>query len=396
MPHWKRTKKRNKKNSALAIFDEKIKLANERASKQKESLSAPFDAKIKEYEGYIENAKGRNDFMTYQNKQLKNIASQEKKKSEVLATIDNKLGNEIVEIEKSREQERIRLNSLNDVLIADLQSENTAGKKEENKFKETFKKLFGYIAGYSIIIALLISSALALLKARAGIEPSPMWEEGEYKMSAFLEILNTPLVILKRKMLNKARAAKQGLDDLLEPEKEFSYDTYKASIVPLENTQNKFVKSKAITNVSTDQIEKAVEEHLLKCEYEGDKHYINAYELISMYLLTSEEEIISDFIEQCIKHYNGEGENPFHRERRKIGFISNASRNAMRNASSHNEYNFSENKAQNASNALRNAANAAKICEAQGCGKSFVPNVPHHKFCSNACRQVANGIKNRL
>lgn len=395
------------KAAAIARFDSSYNQTSRQYENDIKALEAPYLAKIEQYQGYVENAKLQKsgiELQSYVNKQTGNIARQKTKMNEATAKLRQEKTEALAVIRSDQKAERERLNQINDTNLSGTIGDNQKKSEEHEKFKQVFSKLFGYIAGYSIIVALLISITIALLKARAGIEPVPY--EPKYNLGAVWEVLTTPFFILERRMLNKVRTKKASLPSLIQPEAIPIYDNFKGVF---EDVNGKPEAKKE--EINEEQIERRVREALEKCYAAGDRFHIEAQQLISMYLQTDNESLINSFLNECLLFQKGESEiNPFHPKRAPLGFFSDEARNAMRNASSGAGYDFSENSTENAGNALRNAAEpekeykseiakayfSQKICEAQGCGKSFTPTVKHHKFCSNACRQVANGLKNRV
>ncbi|NRB48334.1 MAG: hypothetical protein HRU41_11730 [Saprospiraceae bacterium] len=141
-------------------------------------------------------------------------------------------------VRADQKAERERLNQINDTNLSGTLAGNKAASEEHTKFRNTFSFLLSFIAGYSILIAILISGAIGLMKGRAGFMPKPVLTGADYKNSPLAEILLTPLVIIERLALNGARRIKDKLPDLREPEKEFSYNEYESNIIPLDQSEN--------------------------------------------------------------------------------------------------------------------------------------------------------------
>ena len=205
------------------------------------TLEAPYLAKIEQYRGFIENAKLQKtgvELQTYINRQNGNIARQKKAMNKATAMLRQSKMEALATVRADQKAERERLNQINDTNLSGTLAGNKAASEEHTKFRNTFSFLLSFIAGYSILIAILISGAIGLMKGRAGFMPKPVLTGADYKNSPLAEILLTPLVIIERLALNGARRIKDKLPDLREPEKEFSYNEYESNIIPLDQSEN--------------------------------------------------------------------------------------------------------------------------------------------------------------
>lgn len=252
---------------AMARFDSSYNQTTRQYEGDITALEAPYLAKIEQYNGYIENAKLQKtgiELQTYINKQNGNIARQKAKMNEATAMLRQSKTEALAVIRSDQKAERERLNSINDTNFSGTLATNKATSKEHTKFRNTFSFLLSFIAGYSILIALLISGAIGLMKGRAGFMPKPVLTGADYKNSSLVEILLTPVVVLERLSLNAARWIKDRLPDLREPEKEFSYNEYESNIIPLDQSE------KARENIPTTRQKKS---RRIAAKADPDKQY---------------------------------------------------------------------------------------------------------------------------
>lgn len=226
---------------AMARFDSLFNQTARQYQSDIEALEAPYLAKIAQYQGYIKNAtlqKTGIELQTYINRQNGNIARQKKAMNEATANLRQSKTEALATIRADQKTERERLNKINDTNFSGTLATNLATTTEHTKFRSTFSFLLSFIAGYSILIALLISGAIGLMKGRAGFMPKPVLTGSDYKNSPLVEILLTPVVVVERLTLNGARWIKDKLPDLREPEKEFSYNEYESNIIHLDQSEN--------------------------------------------------------------------------------------------------------------------------------------------------------------
>ncbi len=226
---------------AMARFDSSYNQIVRQYQSDIKAIEGPYLSKIEQYEGYIKNAELQKtgiELQTYKNRQSGNIARQKQKMNAATAMLRQSKTEALAIIRSDQKAERERLNQINDTNLSGTLATNQATTEEHTKFRNTFSFLFSFIAGYSILIALLISGAIGLMKGRAGFMPKPVLTGSDYKNSPLVEILLTPLVITERLALNASRWIKDKLPDLREPEKEFSYNEYESNIIHLDQSEN--------------------------------------------------------------------------------------------------------------------------------------------------------------
>lgn len=246
-------KNEQQKWSILVAFDSSYVQAERVYDEQIAALEAPFLQKIKVYEGYKQTARMERkgaELQKYLNKQDRNIAIQAKAKTK--ATKELREGKLIAlqEIRSDQQKERERLNGINDANLTGIMADNTRISDEHEKFEETFSNILSFVAGYAILIALLLAAAVGLMKGRAGWQPEPVFNNLDYNGHPLLEILSTPLVVLQRLLLNFSRWTKDLLPDMREPEKHFSFGGYDANIIPMYESE------KARVNLATQKTTK--------------------------------------------------------------------------------------------------------------------------------------------
>lgn len=225
---------------AMVRFDSSYNQTARQFQSDISALESPYLAKIEQYQGYIKNAKLQKtgiELQAYINRQNGNIARQKKAMNEATANLRQSKTEALALIRSDQKAERERLNKINDTNFSGTLATNKATTKEHTKFRNTFSFLLSFIAGYSILIALLISGAIGLMKGRAGFMPKPVLTGADYKNSPLVEVLLTPIVITERLALNASRWIKDKLPDLREPEKEFSYNEYESNIIPLDQSE---------------------------------------------------------------------------------------------------------------------------------------------------------------
>lgn len=207
-------------------YEDDATAINQRYDRNLEAALLPLRQKALPYRKRIEsleNSRSRNN-TSWIDKQLTGVNQQllpiEEQISAVTASNERRRSGELSQL-KRKYQDDIAF--LNDRLYENRESTQQRNGKVEQRVESlaaAFSGEFRKIAGWAIIIVLILTALLEILYHRNGIERNPVFTQWNFRLSGLFEVLYLPFSIVGRHTLNAVRRQYAKLP-ALEPEPAF-------------------------------------------------------------------------------------------------------------------------------------------------------------------------------
>lgn len=192
-------------------YEDDVKAINQRYNTRLESALSPLRQKALPYRKQIESlesSRSRNNTnwidkqLTAVNKQLLPITEEF---SAVTASYERRRSGELSQLKRKYQDD---IDFLNNRLYENRENTQQRNGKIERRVESltaAFSGEFRKIAGWSIVIVLLLTALLEILYHRNGIERNPVFTQWNFRLSGLFEVLYLPFSIVGRHTLNAVR-----------------------------------------------------------------------------------------------------------------------------------------------------------------------------------------------
>lgn len=207
-------------------YEDDVTAINQRFDRNLEAALLPLRQKALPYRKRIEsleNSRSQNN-TSWIDKQLTGVNQQllpiEEQISAVTASNERRRSSELSQLKRKYQDDITFLNNRLYENRERTQQRNGRVEQRVESLAAAFSGEFRKIAGWSIIIVLILTALLEILYHRNGIERNPVFTQWNFRLSGFFEVLYLPFSVVGRHTLNAVRRQYAKLP-ALEPEPDF-------------------------------------------------------------------------------------------------------------------------------------------------------------------------------
>ncbi|MEO0339655.1 MAG: hypothetical protein AAF242_10620, partial [Bacteroidota bacterium] len=192
-------------------YEDDVTAINKLYDHKLEAALSPLNQKALPYRKQVEsleNSRSRNN-TNWIDKQLKAVNKRllpiEEKISTVTARNEDLRSSELRQLETKYQEEIGFLNNRLFENRANTQRRNGKVVQQVESLATAFTNEFRKIAGWAIVLVLLLTALLEILYHRNGIERDPVFTTWNFRLTGFFEVVNLPFTFVGRHTLNAVR-----------------------------------------------------------------------------------------------------------------------------------------------------------------------------------------------